>query len=482
MRCQGTSPGAGGRQWSVFWPSVLLLILAGLVSCVPAAPGSSPGQPPSGRNGSYTVASMAIRQFPVPQANSGLMRPAVDAHGDIWFGEMNTNRLGRLDPRTGRMDEWTPPHADYGIMAIAIDPQNHIWFAEQNTGLIGELFPTTETFKVFPTTPCTRDHGKSGPQDLVFDQEGRLWFTELSADRIGRLDVTTGALQEYPVPETTPNALAAPYGIAQQGSVWFSEVSGPWLVRLDPRTGAMHWYTLPGAQSGMMEVVTAPDGLIWCAAYLNGNLVQFDPKTGTTHEYAAPTLKAGTSASGIYGLAVGAAGDLWFTDIGDNAIGRLQPATEQLTFYPIPTANSGPFGLVIDQSRRIWFTEGSAAGNAIGMVPATATSAEYIQQRGAYPAFIGHFLEVVEATVTRIVSAHPWSTVEDGAAALLRTIQATGTLRREAPSRLDGARCSPAPWPRARVIRSLRGPGARLPPGPRVPWPQAGGCPPGSHA
>lgn len=380
MSCPCTSPGAGGRHRSVFWLSVLLLVLAGLVSCAPASPASSPGQPPSGRNGSYTVAVTAIRQFPVPQANSGLMRPAVDAHGDIWFGEMNTNRLGRLNPRTGQMDEWTPPHADYGIMGIAIDAQNHVWFAEQNTGLIGEFFPTTETFKVFPTTPRTKDHGPSGPQDLVFDQEDQLWFTELSADRIGRLDVTTGTLQEYPVPEAAQNALAAPYGIAvdQQGDVWFSEVSGPWLVRLDPRTGGMHTYSLPGAQSGMMEVVTAPDGSIWCAAYLNGNLVQFDPKTDTTHAYAVPALVAGTQATGIYGLAVGATGDLWFTDIGDNAIGHVQPATGRFTFYPIPTANSGPFGLVIDQSKRVWFTEGSAAGNAIGMVPATATSAEHV--------------------------------------------------------------------------------------------------------
>jgi virginiamycin B lyase len=364
----------------------------------------------------------------VPQANSGLMRPAVDAHGDIWFGEMNTNRLGRLNPRTDKIDVWTPPHADYGIMGIAIDAQNHVWFAEQNTGLIGEFFPTTETFKVFPTTPRTRDHGPSGPQDLVFDQEDQLWFTELSADRIGRLDVTTGTLQEYPVPEAAQNALAAPYGIAvdQQGDVWFSEVSGPSLVRLDPRTGAMHTYSLPGAQSGMMEVVTAPDGSIWCAAYLNGNLVQFDPKTDTTHAYAVPALVAGTQATGIYGLAVGATGDLWFTDIGDNAIGHVQPATGRFTFYPIPTANSGPFGLVIDQSRRVWFTEGSAAGNAIGMVPATAPR-QSTSSREAHICIYWPFSSSGGATTVRIVSAHPRRPVEDGAAALGRSTRATGT-------------------------------------------------------
>ncbi len=165
-------------------------------------------------------------------------------------------------------------------------------------------------------------------------------------------------------------------------------------------------------------------GSIWCAAYLDGNLVQFDPKTSTTHTYAVPALVAGSSAAGIYGLAVGTAGDLWFTDIGDNAIGHLQPATGQFTFYPIPTANSGPFGLVIDQSRRVWFTEGSAAGNAIGLIPATAASAEHIQEKGACFASLGRFKEAGGATTMRVVSAHPRRTVEDAEVALIRSIRA----------------------------------------------------------
>lgn len=338
-----------------------------------ASSSSSSGQSASGNTALYTVAETTIRQFSLPHANSGLMRPAVDAQGDIWFGEMTGNRLGRLDPHTGQIEEWRVPHADYGLMGIVIDAENHVWFAEQNAGYIGEFFPTTQTFKVYPTTPRARDGGPSGPNDLVFDQQGHLWFTELGADRIGRLDVTTGQLKEYPLPGATP---VAPYGVTvdHQGKVWFSEVSGPWLVRLDPQTGAMQRYTLPGASSGLMEVVTASDGSIWGAAYLNGTLDQLNPTTGAIHEYRMPALRAGSSATGIYGLAPGTAGTVWFTDIGDNAIGAAHPATGTFTFYPIPTADSGPFGLTIDQARQVWFTEGSAAGNAIGLVPATTAS------------------------------------------------------------------------------------------------------------
>src|SRR5579884_568390 len=31
------------------------------------------------------------RRYDLPGPNAGLMQPAVDARGDVWFGEMNTN-------------------------------------------------------------------------------------------------------------------------------------------------------------------------------------------------------------------------------------------------------------------------------------------------------------------------------------------------------------------------------------------------------
>ncbi len=40
-------------------------------------------------------------------SNVGLMLPAVDAHGNVWIGEMNANRLGRLNTQTGLVSSWT---------------------------------------------------------------------------------------------------------------------------------------------------------------------------------------------------------------------------------------------------------------------------------------------------------------------------------------------------------------------------------------
>jgi streptogramin lyase len=39
-------------------------------------------------------------EYSLPQTGSGIMRPAIDHKGRIWFGEMGHNYLGVFDPRT----------------------------------------------------------------------------------------------------------------------------------------------------------------------------------------------------------------------------------------------------------------------------------------------------------------------------------------------------------------------------------------------
>ena len=51
-----------------------------------------------------------FRAYALPQAQSGIMRPAIDHQGRIWFGEMGHNALAVFDPHTGLVQQWVPPH------------------------------------------------------------------------------------------------------------------------------------------------------------------------------------------------------------------------------------------------------------------------------------------------------------------------------------------------------------------------------------
>ena len=75
------------------------------------------------------LATGTFKEFPLPQDNSGMMRPAIDHQGRIWFGEMGRNYLAVFDPRTGTFQQMTPPHGLSGVMGIEVAADDTIWFA-----------------------------------------------------------------------------------------------------------------------------------------------------------------------------------------------------------------------------------------------------------------------------------------------------------------------------------------------------------------
>src|SRR5947209_12614317 len=135
--------------------SILLFIF--LIAVITAC-GDAPGTGPTGTSASGTQAastpvlmtSGSFREYRLPQNNSGLMRPAIDSTGRLWFGEMNRNYLASFDPRTGKFLQSTLPHGRFGIMGIVVAHDDTIWFAEQYANYIGHYFPVTGQYRVYP--------------------------------------------------------------------------------------------------------------------------------------------------------------------------------------------------------------------------------------------------------------------------------------------------------------------------------------------
>lgn len=303
------------------------------------------------------------------------MRPAIDHEGRIWFGEMGRNYLAVFDPRTQTFRQITPPHGLSGIMGVEVASDDTIWFAEQYANYIGHYFPTTGQFQVYqlPTfkTPDPSNPGKkltlpSAPNDIAIDAQGNIWFTELNADAIGELDPHTGSLKQYPLAGTNRTQKFTPYGITvdPQGMIWFTGVSSDRVGRLDPQTGKITYFSKPGLTSGLMEITSDRHGTIWITSFSNGLLLSLDPRTGTFTAYYAPSTS--NNAGSIYGVTISPNDAVWVTVSSANVIARLDVAAKQFVYYPIPTPNSLPFGIVASSDGTLWFTE--AGSDKIGML------------------------------------------------------------------------------------------------------------------
>lgn len=358
------------RRDAGFGALVLAALLATvlIISRIPpatTAPSQRPTSTSPATSRSGAVARPANAQIiPMPTSRAGLMQPAVDAQGNVWVGEMVTNKLARVNPRTGDVTEWTPPNGKYNIMQTVVDRQGDVWFTEQAANYIGRFDPTTQTFKIYSLDQAVGP--RMSPQDLAFDASGKLWFT-LVGGRIGQLDPETGAIQSWPVPLPKGANRAYPFSLAVTSSgVWFGYLTGGAIGRLDPATGKVTLTTLANSQAAVYAMAADASGRIWFTEMQPAMLGSIDPATGALTEVAPPKLLGDPSI--LYSVVTTSDGSVWFASAGANSLVRFQPAKDLYTFYQLPATQSIPFGLAVGPTGDVWISGDGGADNYVARV------------------------------------------------------------------------------------------------------------------
>jgi streptogramin lyase len=128
-------------------------------------------------------------------------------------------------------------------------------------------------------------------------------------------------------------------------------------------TGGPIGYNIYGITSG-------PDGNLWFTELNDNQIAKISPASGSITEYNLPG-----DFVGPYELATGPDGNVWFTESNQNKIGKISP-TGEITEYSIPTTNVGPYAIAAGPDGNLWFTE--TYKNQIGKIsPASGNITEY---------------------------------------------------------------------------------------------------------
>ena len=180
--------------------------------------------------------SIEITEWIVPTLGQRSRDPVEAPDGSIWWTGMWASLAGRLDPKTGTMEEFRlPPEAR--PHTVLPDADGNIWYTGNSNATVGKLDPRTAEITEYPTQ--ARD-----PHSAVFHPDGRLYFTAQGAGMLGRLHPETGELTEI---ETEPR----PYGmqVAANGTVWVAYNGTNKLGALDPETMEVRYYEVPDETS-----------------------------------------------------------------------------------------------------------------------------------------------------------------------------------------------------------------------------------------
>jgi hypothetical protein len=222
--------------------------------------------------------------------------------GNLWFTEVSSNQVGKLNPTTGAITEFGGLSGGHP-QGITEGPDNNIWFVEgigdpsasSPSGFVGwinptAINPTTPTISGEVKLPSAGQNNYTWPLGITAGPNNTLWFTEFRGNGIGKID----------------------------------------LNNIDPKTG--------------LPTVTEFGGLAQPAG--------------------APSSVQGGPTSGPSEITLGPDGNLWFTELFGNQIGMLDPTTGAVTDTLYPTPGAGPYGITVGPDHNLWFTESDA--NEIG--------------------------------------------------------------------------------------------------------------------
>ena len=271
--------------------------------------------------------SITLREWTVPTLGQRARDPVQAPDGSIWWAGMWANLIGRIDPATGEVAEYTLPENAKPHNVIP-DAQGNIWYTGNSNGTIGKLDPRTGQITEYKMP----DAKARDPHTAVFDKQGTLWFTLQQSNMVGRLIPATGEVKLVSMP--TPRS--RPYGIvmSSDGSPWVCCNGSNCLVKVDPKTMALREYKLPDPQTTVRRLDFASDGMLWYVNSSLGRLGRMDPQTGQTKEWPSPS----GPKSHPYAIAV-IDNIVWYNESAQrpDTLVRFDPATERFQSWAIPS-------------------------------------------------------------------------------------------------------------------------------------------------
>jgi virginiamycin B lyase len=251
---------------------------------------------------------------------------------NMWFVSTG-NKIGKISPSTGEITKYIVP--GYGgntlpklldvIHSITVGPNGNLWFTEFNGNKIGKISPVTGNINEYGLSS-----GRSMPNVIVAGPDGNMWFTAYYGNAISNIS-PTGVITDYHIPTSDIlGTLPVSICVGPDGYLWFTEYEGNKIGKISPITGSISQYNVPSSQAGISDVTSCSDGNLWFTENKGNKIGKISPTTSDITEYEIPTV-----GSGVLGITTGPDGNLWFTELQGDKIGKISPMTGDITEYPI---------------------------------------------------------------------------------------------------------------------------------------------------
>jgi virginiamycin B lyase len=281
-----------------------------------------------------------ITEYDLPRKTIQPHDVIVDSAGIVWYSNFGEQEIGKFDPKTGTLKEYsipiTKPGWPVGELGLRTDRQGNLWFGVSFQAAVAKFDPKAETFQMFPLTgEFNKDMTQinmASPQSSYVD--GKVWLQNNGFAMIHRLDPATGKFEDF-----------APFKNAKEGenhniydvipdshnNAYFTDFYAEHIGRIDAKTGAIKLWPTPTRASAPRRAQMDAEDRLWIGEYRGNRIAMFDTKTEKFQEWEAPT-----PFSAPYDIAIDKHGFAWTGSMSSDRVLRLNPKSGQFTEYLMP--------------------------------------------------------------------------------------------------------------------------------------------------
>ena len=239
--------------------------------------------------------------YDLPRPDASPHDEAFDEQGNVWYSDFNSQFLGKLDPKTGRVVEYRVPQNRLGQIAqgglqIDLDKEGRIYFGNMSQMQIVRFDTKTEKMETFKPPIPESDFGDGHLTmiDPAFQHvDGKLWvnvaFATGKAGGTWHVDLATNTWTRVTYPSGSPAALAYDVVADSKNNMYGMQMNNDKIWITDGKTLQTVWYDFPTKGAGCRRGHIDSQDRLWCGVFNGNGLAMFDPKTQKITEWKAPT-------------------------------------------------------------------------------------------------------------------------------------------------------------------------------------------------
>ncbi len=245
-----------------------------------------------------------------------------DSKGRLWFTREYANTISRMNLDGKIVANYPIPSPDSHPHGLTVARDGKVWFTGREGNLVGYFNPANKSFKLYdlPVRNVNPDPSMNGNFPIYIDEapDGSMYFTDLLTSRVGRI-TPDGALTEYPLPSKygpAGNARPIAVFVRPDGVAVVSEEAGHAYATV-MTSGSVQEFPLNPSDAKAAALTYDRLGTLW-VQYNTPDQIGRVEADGTVTPFAIPTADAIQ-----HRVIIGPDGELWFTELGKDKIGRM---------------------------------------------------------------------------------------------------------------------------------------------------------------